>query len=134
MNAHPEIEGVEFDWYATDRSGNFAGFATAGAGFVLPCVVLARLEQCAISEGFDNPHWGSEKVWDYYSSSGLYVLDWATSGSSYQLVRTPTSDIGSELRLKLVKLLHLPKLNTEFQNCSRISGAELAKATFHDTL
>jgi hypothetical protein len=66
MSAHPEIEGVEFDWYATDRSGNFALFATAGAGFVLPCVVLARVEHGAISEGFDNPHWGSEKVLDYY--------------------------------------------------------------------
>jgi len=41
---HPDIDGMEFDWFGTDRAGNIALFATAGAGFV-PAAVVSTLAE-----------------------------------------------------------------------------------------
>lgn len=129
MTTHPDIEGIEFDWFATDREGNIALFATAGAGFLPKAVVSARAEHEAISESFETPHWDSENVWDDYASLGIFVFDWTLHDGPYRLVRAPTSSISAQLNATIKGLNSLQNLDVYFQNCECISEGQMANDT-----
>jgi hypothetical protein len=129
MKTHPDIEGIEFDWFATDRAGNIALFATAGAGFVPKAVVSARAKHEAISESFETPNWGSEKVWDDYASLGIFVFDWTLHDGPYRLVRAPTSHIGTQLYATIRGISSLQKLAVDFHESKCISEGGLANDT-----
>jgi hypothetical protein len=126
MTMHPDIDGMEFDWFGTDCAGNIALFATAGAGFVPKAVVSTLAEHESISNNFDQPHWGSEKIWDDYASLGLFVFDWNLHNGPYQLMRTPAGTISSELHTKVKSLSALPRIDVDFHSCKSISESELA--------
>ncbi|MBL8519262.1 MAG: hypothetical protein JNK75_01200 [Betaproteobacteria bacterium] len=129
MSTHPAIQGIEFDWFASDRSGNIALFSTAGAGFVPEGVISSREEHQSISDSFETPHWGSENIWDDYAQLGIFVFDWALNGGPYMLARAPTKTISEQLSAKLRSISFLPKLKVDFQSCTSISKVELANDT-----
>ena len=129
MSTHPAIEGIEFDWFASDRSGNIALFATAGAGFVPKAVISSREEHQSISDSFETPHLGSVNIWDDYARLGIFVFDWAPDDGPYKLVRVPTASITNQLSEQLQSLSFLPRLMVDFQTCTSISRTELANDT-----
>ena len=80
-NIKQEMEGIDFDWFAIDQSGNWAVFTTAGEGFI-PDIVLKHADlHSSISEKISRPNWGSSNIWHDYEVTGLFAFDWdSTTG------------------------------------------------------
>lgn len=121
MSTHPEIEGREFDWFATDCAGNVAILATTGSGPVPASVISSCVEHGAISDSIDSSHWGSEAVWDDFAKLGLFVYDWELHGGPYRRMREPTAEVADQLREKLRGLTSMPRLNLQFMESKAIT-------------
>ena len=128
MASYVDIRGREFDWFAQDRDGTTAVFATAGLGLVPPSVLADTQAHDSISESIPVTDWGSSKVWDSYAAAGLYVYDWDDSKGRYLRVAvsaTPLlAHVGSALRVA-----SLPVLAISFQAAVEVSPADLQDCT-----
>lgn len=89
MESSVDILGREFDWFAQDKDGATAIFATAGFGPVPPAVLACLELHDSISEFIPVTGWGSSKVWESYASAGLYAYDWDDSKGCYLRVAEP---------------------------------------------
>ncbi len=127
LRMRQELEGGDFDWFASDRSGNIAKFSTAGDGYVPQAVLAEHETHQTIANEIPAPHWGSDKVWDDYASMGLFVYDWGVDHGPYRRVRRPCGEMTAEFRAKLAKITSLPRLDLDFQNCRSISEGELER-------
>ena len=115
------IEGGEFDWFAIDRAGEIALFATAGEGSIPIAVINNHIEHSNISNTLNSPNWGSDKVWDDYAILGFYVFDWELHGGSYNRKSIPLSVITSELKSKIISITDIPKLDVIFSEINSVS-------------
>jgi hypothetical protein len=129
MTSYPDIEGIEFDWFAIDQSGNVALFATAGAGFVPPYVFANREHYEEISEGIEASHWGSKEVWNDYATLGLYVYDWKLPNGPYRQERKPSRELDAVLKARIENLPSLPQLSVAFSDSREISVRKARRRT-----
>jgi hypothetical protein len=108
-----DIAGMEFDWFAVDQDGNFALFATAGAGPV-PDQVFDSLDRHGeLAENITIVGWGTNEVWYSFARLGLFAYDWRDELKAYVRVAEPTR----QLRLTFAKRLRessLPRLDVAF--------------------
>jgi len=123
-----ELEGTEFDWFACDRSGQFAVFASAGLGEVPASVGVSFLAHQAVSDSIESANWGSDRVWDELASCGLYVYDWG-SGDRYRRQRVPAAQPEQELLERLCRLPKLPRFDFEFGYKTEIAAKDACDAT-----
>lgn len=120
MDNPREIEGMEFDWFATDELGQFALFATAGAG-PLPQLVLASIAaHDAIGEEVEISGWGTNDVWQSYSRAGLYAYDWSSTKGRYLRVAEPCASLKSDLGARLSACPSIPTLQVSFSQATAI--------------
>lgn len=113
-----EIEGTEFDWFAVDRSGKFALFATAGYGPVPASVLASADAHTALGEIFEVEGWGTQAVWQSYSRVGLYVYDWSPMEHRYVRAAEPLES-------------HAPALEARLSECPsvfKLEGVSFAQA------
>ena len=112
MERH-DIVGMEFDWFAVDQDGNFALFATAGAGPV-PDQVFDRLDQHGeLAKDIAIVGWGTSKVWDSFAQVGLFVYDWHDALKAYVRVAEPTQQLRLPFAARL-RSSNLPRLAVSF--------------------
>jgi len=97
MNSLRDIEGTEFDWFASDAAGQFALFSTGGAGPVPDFVRKAAAAHDNIGEAISVTDWGTPQVWSSYSRAGLFVYDWSPAQAAYVRVALPTNPPSTEL-------------------------------------
>jgi hypothetical protein len=124
MNVYAEIEGREFDWFAMDRTGRVAMFATAGAGTVPEMVLADYLAHDRVSEAFPVEHFGSERVWDAYARLGLYVYDWDHGKCVYRRLREPTATLPEHFGELFRGLSSLPRFDFDFEARAVIDGVD----------
>lgn len=108
-----EFWGMEFDWFATDKHGFFALFATGGFGPIPEAVRAVAESHDEIGDGIEVTGWGSEAVWQSYARVGLYVYDWSGGEGCYVRVAEPSAPLSAELRERLTAcpgLQHVPTL------------------------
>lgn len=117
-----ELEGREFDWYATDAEGNIAIFCTAGEGTIPKSVILCFEEHDGISDSIESPNWGCSDVWTDYSALGLYVFDWDLHGGPYKRKRLPSSEISAELKESIMMVAKTVKFDFCFSQVEEIDG------------
>lgn len=118
---HPDLDGIEFDWLASDTDGNIALFATAGEGFFPAPVATHHAKHSAITETIPSPNTGTEKVWSDYAAVGLYVFDWDLPGGPYKLRATPMKQASSELVADIEAVPQLPRFNGRFASLKELS-------------
>jgi hypothetical protein len=117
------LDGIDFDWFAIDVSGNAAVFATAGSGKIPVKVLESQIEHENLSNEMDTPNWGNDAVWDDYAKLGLYVFDWASD--SYQKIRSPNGTLSQNLRNKLNDRNILPRLAVDFSHVKSVKEVDL---------
>ena len=129
MNLRTEIQGREFDWFASDSAGAIAIFATAGEGFVPDSAIVSgrRIEQ--IVNSIPTPNWGSDAVWDDYSQTGLVVFDWKLPGGPYRCVRRPKVALAHELKRELLSIIDMPQYDGLFSDIDEIAEWSARAAT-----
>ena len=117
------LDGIDFDWYAIDVSGNAAIFSTAGTGKIPVKVLESQIEHENLSNVINTPNWGNDAVWDDYAKLGLYVFDWATD--SYQKIRSPIGTLSQNLRNRLNDRNILPRLAVDFSHVKSVKEVDL---------
>jgi hypothetical protein len=114
MKFIPELEGLEFDWFAADQEGNFALFATAGTGPV-PEHILDTLDQHnALGTCIPVSGWGTDDVWKSYARVGLFAYDWHDGVKAYLRVAEPSQALDTQLSIELCTSV-LPQLPLLFR-------------------
>jgi hypothetical protein len=116
-----DIQGIEFDWFAVDRSGCVALFATAGNGPVPASVLVSSDAHCAIGDSITVFGFGSPEVWQSYAHAGLYAFDWSNSQSSYIRVAEPTEGVEFNQANAVAAIPGLPRLPLPFSAVAAIS-------------
>jgi len=116
----PDLNGIEFDWFAADRDGNLALFATAGEGFFPRSVAEHHADHSSLSDSLNAPRSGTPEVWKDYADLGLYVFDWALPGGPYEKRESPNGAVSHELKVKIMALPELPKLNGLFSGHKKL--------------
>jgi len=132
MKIFEQIEGTEFDWFASDQEGSFAIFATSGTGLVPEMVMQASEAHSAVGDSIDVKGWGSEQVWNSYASRGLYVYDCERPSGPYVKIRSPSSELETDLRSLLRRLASAPILQVSFAHSASI-GPMLPNQAFKPT-
>jgi hypothetical protein len=128
MASSVDIRGREFDWFAQDRDGYTAVFATAGLGLV-PLSVLAETQaHDSMSESIPVAGWGSSQVWDSCAAVGLYVYDWDDSMGCYLRVAVPATPLLTRADSAL-QSASLPVLAISFRSAIEVSPADLQDRT-----
>jgi hypothetical protein len=115
-----DLVGKEFDWFAIDRNGAVALFATAGEGTVPQSVLSNTSNHNLIAEYLETPNWGSELVWTDLASYGLFVFDWNYFGL-YIKVAAPSTALAKELRDKIINITEVPILDVDFNNIQELN-------------
>jgi len=92
-NIEQEMEGVDFDWFAIDQSGNWAVFATAGEGFIPESVLKYADLHSFISEKINLPNWGRSNIWHDYAVVGLFAFDWDSAIGGYIKKASPDTSV-----------------------------------------
>lgn len=118
---HPDLNGIEFDWFAKDSDGNLALFATAGEGFFPTSVEAHHTKHMSISESLPSPNIGTKSVWSDYAALGLYVFDWDLPGGPYKLRATPMKQASSELVSDIEAVPQLPRFSGCFASLKELS-------------
>jgi hypothetical protein len=114
MQRNSEVQGVEFDWFARDRSGHLALFATAGSG-PCPASVNSSMEvHSHLANTIDVSDLGTTDVWQSYSKVGLFVYDWSETQGCYVLVATPASSASKELSAAILSIPDLYQFDLSF--------------------
>ncbi|QEI08965.1 hypothetical protein FXN63_26280 [Pigmentiphaga aceris] len=108
-----DIVGMEFDWFAVDKDGNVALFATAGAGPVPEQVFASLAQHDELAEHIPVAGWGSSQVWNSFAQAGLFAYDWRDAIKAYVRVAEPTQQLGSSLAERL-RASSLPRLAVSF--------------------
>lgn len=116
VRKNEEVHGGEFDWFARDKNGNFALFATAGGGFVPDKALSLAVTFESISNSIDAPNWGAFNVWNDYADLGLYVFDWQLPEGPYVRVHSPTGSGSGSVLDRLAGIGTLPKFDGVFEN------------------
>lgn len=111
--------GMEFDWFAVDQDGNFALFATAGAGPVPEQVFDALDCHGDILDDIPVVGWGTKHVWDSYARVGLFAYDWRDALGAYVRVAAPTQRLDLPFTERL-RASSLPKLKVSFVSESAV--------------
>lgn len=111
---NPDLHGIEFDWFAIDRDGNVALFATAGEGFVPQSVVKYHENHSSFSDSLPAPRTGTSEVWNDYATLGFYVFDWALPGGPYEMCASPSVPLTDELKSEILAVPELPRFNGTF--------------------
>jgi hypothetical protein len=114
MEESRKIDGREFDWFATDRDGSFALFATGGCGPAPQSVLASTEAHDAIGEIIDVTGWGSSTVWQSYSRVGLYAYDWSDSQGAYVRVAVPAISPSPKVAAAIAAIVGLPYLEVSF--------------------
>ena len=117
------LDGVDFDWFAIDVSGQLAVFASAGSGIIPNNVLKSQSVHESISEKIDAPNWGNEAVWDDYAKLGLYVFDWYAD--SYRKIRSPAAKLCVALRNDVNDITILPRLGLDMSLVTYINAIDL---------
>jgi len=110
----PELNGLEFDWFAIDRNGNLALFATAGEGFVPGFVAEHYLFHLALSDSIEVPDYGTADVWKNYAAVGLFVFDWRVPGGPYEKRASPSHPPDPTLIETIATLHGIPRYSGSF--------------------
>jgi hypothetical protein len=126
-----DIQGLEYDWLATDGDDRVALFSTAGGGYAPPAflhdtdahdaAIAALLALPASTSARFAPELepGLENTWRLVAERGLYAYDADPAGGPYRLVAAPTTAArSSELPAAVAELVR----TTAY---SRIRFAEL---------
>lgn len=107
-----EMDGIDFDWFATDKSGHLAIFATAGEGIV-PESILVNIElHSLIAEKIELQNWGSANVWANYAALGLFAFDWCSERGIYVKKASPNALV--KFAVSLESINQLPKIEVQF--------------------
>ena len=118
---YPDLEGIEFDWFAKDCDGNLALFATAGEGFFPASVEAHHEKHICISESLYSPNIGTNSVWIDYAALGLFVFDWDLPGGPYKLRATPMRQASAELVANIDAVPQLPRFSGCFSSLKELS-------------
>jgi hypothetical protein len=98
-----EIEGLEFDWLASNADGHVALFSTAGGGFAPPeflqdtdahdAAIKAVLALPPSTHALFAPELASHLVntWCLVAERGLWAFDSDPNGAPYSLVAAPAT-------------------------------------------
>lgn len=121
MEKSCDIQGVEFDWFAIDRGGCIALFATAGGGPVPASVLAFSGAHNSIGGVIAVSGFGSLEVWQSYAHAGLYVFDWSGSQGSYIRVAEPTAGVEFKQAHAVAAIPGLPRLPLSFSAVAAIS-------------
>ena len=118
MKISQEMEGIDFEWFATDKSGNLAVFTTAGEGDI-PEFVLANIElHSSISEKIELKNWGSTNVWLDYANFGLFAFDWCSKRSIYVKMASPNAL--AKFVVNTGSINQFPKIELEFNEALEV--------------
>ena len=126
FDSNHQYLGVEFDWLATDQSGQFGYFSTAGFGPVPSRLCRddnAKYELYEVVVGLDEVgkpktytgRKGSIHDWVEIAKRGFYAFDWISSRKTYEIVASPGTGPGSTLPDEIIQLLGLVVLPIDFQ-------------------
>lgn len=113
-----EMGGVDFDWFAIDKSGNWAVFATAGEGRIPECVLKAVDLHFSISEKIELSNWGSSNIWSDYAAMGLFVFDWDVKTEVYLKKAAPNKSINFLPNIK--DTAEFPNFEVEFNDVMEV--------------
>jgi hypothetical protein len=109
-----ETQGIEFDWFASDRDGHLALFATAGLGS-FPASVNSSIEvHSNLADSIEVSNLGTTDVWQSYSKVGLFVYDWSEMQGCYVQVAIPAASVSTELSTAILSITDLPKFDLSF--------------------
>jgi hypothetical protein len=125
MEVSSELEGIDFEWFATDLVGNLALFVSAGGGYVPQACYHSADAIESVSRKIPTPHMGSGLLWSDYGAAGLYVYDWTWPDGPYGLIQYPTATISSDLRQAILQLPALPKIGSEFDNTKWVEQSDI---------
>ena len=115
------ITGIEFDWFATDRDGHIALFATAGSG-PTPASVLALVEAHAfVGDSVEIEGWGTKSVWESYARVGLYAYDWSDSQGLYVRQAEPAAPLANNVATAVASIRNVPRLASLFSQATAIA-------------
>jgi hypothetical protein len=89
-----EVWGIEFDWFAVDRSGRVALFASAGSGQVPPQAVALDSRYEHLFTHLSIPH--GRDTWRRAVDAGLFAYDCSINGGPYRLEGSPSIPITAE--------------------------------------
>jgi hypothetical protein len=115
METSCELEGREFDWFATDQQGCLALFATGGCGPIPEHVRNAIEAHDAISRALKVTGWGTDTIWQSYSRAGLFAYDWSAQQSCYVQVAKPSAPLSPELQACASSCSSVAKLDVSLQ-------------------
>ncbi len=124
MESFPDRQGTEFDWFAVDKSGEVAVFASAGVGPVPSQGRAAAEDHDAIGEQIVVTGWGTKTVWESYARVGLFAYDWDDQRHCYSRVAQPDQPVNEGLSVRLAAIA-LPRLPLSFRTSPSIA-ADLA--------
>lgn len=120
MKETRRIEGTEFDWFATDRDGRFAIFATAGRGPVPESALALAKAHDAVGDTLEVTGWGTNAVWQSYSRAGLYAYDWSDRQGCYIRVAEPATSPPLKLAADIAAITGLPRVEASFSIATTI--------------
>jgi hypothetical protein len=118
----PDLRGIEFDWFASDREGNLALFSTAGEGFFPEEVSSNHVQHTSISEAIPTPNLGMPNVWQDYAVIGLFVFDWVLPGGPYKKVASPQKVANQPLMASVLAIPDLPQFAASFHNTATVKS------------
>lgn len=116
-----ELTGLEFDWFAVDRDGRLALFASAGEGFLPGGVGAHHVDYSELSDSLPAPRSGTSDVWSDYAALGLFVFDWALPGGPYQKRASPICPSSPALEKCILALPQLPRFPGLFACVTSVS-------------
>lgn len=120
-NMSEELIGREFDWFAIDKNGDFGMFSSAGSGIIPSSVIEDFKSHDSIAEIFELPNFGSENVWEDFANYGFYIYDWEINKGPYKKVSEPKTKISQKLKIELLELKSLFKIDLAFENTKDIT-------------
>lgn len=111
-----EINGLEFDWYAVDLSGQYALFSTAGSGVIPECIVnfIDEYGDVAVPSAFQG-----KDPWKPLAKAGFFVFDMLGS-NDYQKKVNADGLIKSKIEEQLESLPNLLQFNGYFEQISKV--------------
>lgn len=121
MEMSCEMEGFEFDWFATDRDGCVALFATAGSGPIPKAVLDVAEAHSAVGDSLEVTGLGTTAVWHSYSRAGLYAYDWSDVQGCYVQVAEPSAPMLANLTSAISSIPGLPNLALSFSRAAAVT-------------
>ncbi|GAA4345901.1 hypothetical protein GCM10023185_00030 [Hymenobacter saemangeumensis] len=128
MEQEPSMDdfwGMEFDWFATDATGDIGIFCFGGYGFIPKEVLLHHETHSKYANQIPLPHFGSLLVWHDYAEFGFYVYDWNEEKRLYTRLAEPAQPLDVPLKKNILQIERLPSFTYNFQDKPAVSIAEL---------